>query len=107
MLISLAPGITHIKVILHVRAWGNWALGDSNRTIHNTGALLAHAVPMDSRGLISKAVVDIDDQLVAHVHVNLRAGPLAIDTDDRALKSIGGSINPTDVPVQVDIFRCG
>lgn len=69
--------------------------------------MLAHTVPVDRRGLVSKTVVDIDDELVTQVHVDLWAGPLAIDTNDWAFKPIRGSINPSQIPVQVDILGCG
>jgi hypothetical protein len=106
MVVSLA-GTTYIEVILHVRAGGKWTLSNSSSAIHNTTPMLAHAVPVDSRGLVSKTVVDINDELVAQVHVDLWAGPLAIDTNDWAFKPIRGGINPSEVPVQVDVLGCG
>lgn len=59
---------------------------------------------MNTGRLVSKAVVHINNQAVTEIHINLGTGPLAIDPNHWTLKSIGGSVDPSDIPLQMDIL---
>ena len=83
---------------------GNWTLGDICSAIHDGSAILFEAMPMDASGLITEAIVYINNHTVTNVHVNLGTRPLIIDNDNRSFKSIGGGIDPGDVPFKMDIL---
>lgn len=93
-------------MVLHVLARRQRALGDSAGAIHDTSGILVEAMPVDTSGLVAQTIVHVYDQAITDVHVNLRARPLAIDTDDGSLESIGGGVDPGHVPVQEDVLSC-
>lgn len=101
------PTPAYLKVVLHVLPRGKRALSDGARAVHDTRVVLVEAMPVDAGGLVPQTIVHVHNQAVPEVYINLRAGPLTVDTNHRALKSIGGGIDPGDVPVEVDVFRCG
>jgi hypothetical protein len=85
-----------------------------NRALRNTGSpihvalhILVKAMPMNTSCLVSQIVVDINNQLISNIHIDLRAGPLVVDTDYRALITIRGCVYPSDVPVVVDLLGSG
>lgn len=97
---------TYIEVVLHVLSGRNRALGDRAGTVHNGSAILAESMPVDASRLVAQSVINVDNQSVTDLHINLGAGPLIVDTDHRSLKSVGGGIDPSDVPIEVDVLGC-
>lgn len=88
-------------------SWGKRALSDGARAVHDSSVVLVEAMPVDAGGLVPQTIVHVHNEAVPEVYIDLRTGPLTVDPNHRALKSIGGGIDPGDVPVEVDIFRCG
>src|SRR4051794_25696627 len=88
------------------RATGyNRTLGHHGNSVHVAGASLVHAMPMDAGGLVSKRVVDFNDDVVPTVDYNGRRGPQVIDGDDGPEKAIWREHSPANGPVVVDGFR--
>ena len=54
--------------------------------------------------MIPQTVFDIDYEPITHVDVYLGTWPFAVDADDRSFESIRGSIDPGNIPMQVNIF---
>lgn len=79
-------------------------MGDRGTAVHDAGAILVEAMPVDAGGLVAQPVVNIDNQSVSDIHINLGAGPLVVDTDHRSLESVWGGIDPGDVPVKIDVL---
>lgn len=61
------------------RAWNDWTLSNHWSTIIGIVAFLQQTVPMKGHGLISKFVVYIHHDVVAHVADNSGGRPFAID----------------------------
>lgn len=94
---------TYGKVISKGAARRNWALGNASRAIHVVGAVLEQAVKVQRGALVAELVVDVDDEAVAHVDLETRNGPLAVDANDGTLHGavrVGG--DPGDVEVMGD-----
>lgn len=83
---------------------GDRALGDRSAAVHDTGTILVEAMPVDTSGLVTESIVNVDNDSVSNFHINLGAGPLIVDTDHRSLESVGGGIDPGDVPVKIDVL---
>lgn len=94
-------------MVLHVSTRGNRALCDGTAAVHDPSVVLAKAMPMNAGGLIAQMVIDIHDQPISDIDINLRARPLAIDANHWTLKSIWGSVDPSDVPVKKNVFCSG
>lgn len=71
--------------------------------VHVVGAIHEQAVEMQRGRLVTKLVVDVNDNSVAEVHIDCWDRPLAVDTNDRAFKgTIRVGSNPANVEVVCD-----
>lgn len=59
---------------------------------------------MDPCGLVAEAIVNIDNEVVANIGIDLRAGPLSVDADHRPRITIRCSNDPRYIPIQVHVF---
>lgn len=65
--------------------------------------LHVHAVEVNRRGLISKVVVDVNNDPVSNGGLDARRRPLTVDDDDGSRYAIRGDRLPADAPVVVNI----
>ena len=71
-------------------------------TVHVRTSLLMDSMPMDSSRLISKHVIHMHNNSIAHGCSKFGARPYPIDRNDGPLEAVGGGINPSDVPCLLD-----
>lgn len=75
----------------------------THRTIHVRRAVLVNAVKMQRRRLVTKLVVEVDDDTIADIGLNARNGPLVIDANDGTReRCVWIGSDPSDVEVVVD-----
>lgn len=66
-------------------------------------AVLVNAVKMQRSRLVTKLVVDVDDDAIADIGLDLRNGPLVVDANDGTReRSVWIGRDPSDVEVVVD-----
>lgn len=65
------------------------------------------AMPVNSRRLISQAIVYIDNEPIAQVGIDNGTGPLVVDPDHGTAKAIGRYPDPGDVPIEMNILGRG
>jgi hypothetical protein len=78
--VPVGTTLVDLEVILETLAWGNRALSDLASAVHVVGTVLEHAMPMDCSRLVTKIIVNIDDELVADINIDSWTRPLAVDT---------------------------
>lgn len=91
---------SYFKVVCKLGARRNGTLRYARWAVHVVGAIHEQAMEMQRCRLVTKLVVNVNDDSVAEVHVNCWDRPLAIDTNDRALK---GTIRVCSYPANVEI----
>ena len=97
---SYATIVAYGEVVGDTGTWRHGTLRALGDTIHKACTVLIQAVPMDRGRLISQAVLHIDNESVAHVHLDARDGPLTIDANDWSrMLAIWVSFDPADVQV--------
>lgn len=62
---------------------------------------------MDTGGLVPEIIIYVNYKAITLVQVDLRAGPVSVDANDRPREAVWSSIHPGYMPVMVDIFRKG
>lgn len=99
---------TYSKVVLERISRRNLALRHTHRAVHVRCSILVHAVKMQGSRLITKLVVDVDDDTIADICLDTRNGPLVIDANDGAWeRSVWIGSDPSNVEVIVDSGRAG
>lgn len=92
----------YLKVICELGARRNRALRYARWTVHVVGAIHEQAMEMQRGRLVTKLVVDVNNNSVAEVHVDCWDRPFAIDTNDGAFK---GTIRVCSNPANVEVVR--
>lgn len=102
-----ARGCSYIDFISHMSPRGNWTLRHPGSAIHIPRHILVEAMPVDTRRLVSKIIIYVNYKAITLVQVDLGAGPVSVDANDRPSEAVWSSIHPSYMPVMVDIFRKG
>ena len=63
-------------------SWPDWALHNSNGTIHRVSTILEQAVKVDAGGLIAELIDEMYCNLLANVDIQDWCRPLPIDAND-------------------------
>lgn len=96
-------GEVYGEVVRKRISWRNLALRHAHRTIHMCRTVLINAVKMQRSRLVTKLVVDVDDDTIADIGLDPRNGPLVIDANDGTReRSVWIGRDPSDVEVVVD-----
>lgn len=92
--------IPYCKVICKGCARGDGALNHTSRAIHVCASVHVEAMEMQRCGLITQAVVGVDDDPITNIDLDKRDGPLAVDSNNCTLiGTVGVSSDPADVEV--------
>ena len=78
-------GGTDCEVVRERVTRENTTLSNRNRSVHVRGPVHVKSMEMKTCGLITKAVLDVDYQLISFVSHNGGDGPLAVDSHDRTV----------------------
>ena len=86
----------------------NRALDNTSRAVHMGGPVHEQTVEMQRGGLVTQAVLDIDNDPIAKVDVDSGNGPLAVDANDWSLeRTVRVSLSPANVEIKLAGGRGG
>lgn len=93
---------TYLEIICEAPTNRNWTLCDAGRAIHPIRAFLEEPVEMNRGCLIDEFIIGMNHHSVTDITLNRRAGPLAVDPNNRSGESIWRSVYPGDIPIVGD-----